>query len=295
MGSVSEGSKEERFQFIADNRDDFGIRYLCRKLDVSPSGFYKRLKRAPSARIAENAELTTLIKVIFDEHDGNYRSPRVHRELLLRGVRVNHKRVERIMRIERLVGKSAKLYRRKSLPGNSCIKVDNLRLNEPAPTSTDRQWVGDVTYLKLNEKWVYLSVIMDLYSRKIIGWSLGPNRTSELTKQSLRMALKARQLKGELIFHSDKGSEYGAHDFQSLLRGAGIRPSMNRPKTMTDNIHIESFFRTFKTESFHGEVFEGQDHLFEITKWYLEEYYNQKRMHTSLGFKSPNEYEKMAA
>lgn len=271
MGSVSEGSKEERFQFIADNRDDFGIRYLCRKLDVSPSGFYKRLKRAPSARIAENAELTTLIKVIFDEHDGNYGSPRIHRELLLRGVRVNHKRVERIMRIERLVGKSAKLYRRKSLPGNSCIKVDNLRLNEPAPTSTDRQWVGDVTYLKLNEKWVYLSVIMDLYSRKIIGWSLGPNRTSELTKQSLRMALKARQLKGDLIFHSDKGSEYGAHDFQSLLRGAGIRPSMNRPKTMTDNIHIESFFRTFKTESFHGEVFEGQDHLFEITKWYLEE------------------------
>lgn len=295
MGSVSEGSKEERFQFITDNQDDFGIRYLCRKLGVSPSGFYKRLKRAPSARIAENAKLTTLIKAIFNEHDGNYGSPRVHRELLLRGVRVNRKRVERIMRIERLVGKSAKRYRRKSLPGNSCIKVDNLRINEPAPASTDQQWVGDVTYLKLNGKWVYLSVIMDVYSRKIIGWSLGPNRTSELTKQSLRMALKSRQLKDGLIFHSDKGSEYGAHDFQSLLRRAGIRPSMNRPKTMTDNIHIESFFRTFKTESFHGEVFEDQDHLFEVTKWYLEEYYNRKRMHTSLGFKSPSEYEKMAA
>ncbi len=295
MGSVSEGSKEERFQFVADNHDAFGVRYLCLKLDLSTSGFYKRLKRAPSPRIAENVKLTALIRVIFDEHDGNYGSPRVYSELLVRGVWVNHKRVERIMRIERLVGKAAKLYRRTSLPGNSCIKVDNLRFNEPAPMNTDQQWVGDVTYLKLNGKWVYLSVIMDLYSRKIIGWSLGVNRTSELTKQSLKMALKERQLKDGLIFHSDKGSEYGAHDFQTLLRSAGIRPSMNRPKTMTDNIHVESFFRTFKTESFHGEFFEDQEHLFDVTKWYLEEYYNRIRMHTSLGFKSPSEYEKMAA
>lgn len=138
-------------------------------------------------------------------------------------------------------------------------------------------------------------MILDLYSRKVVGWSLGRNRTTELTLKSLNMAINTRDISSGLIFHSDKGSEYGAHDFQNKLRSVGIRPSMNRPKTMTDNIHVESFFRTFKTESFHGVVFEDEEHLFEMTQWYLDDYYNCHRMHTSLGFKSPNQYERMTA
>lgn len=295
MGSVSEGSKEERFRFIAEYRSLFGIRYLCWRLDVSHSGFYKWLGRPVSSRAESNAEIVSVIRNLFDLHDGNYGSPRIHRELVSQGWNVNHKRVERIMREECLVGKAAKLYRRKALPANSCTTVDNLRHNIPPASKSNQQWAGDVSYLKINGAWAYLSVILDLYSRKVIGWSLGKNRTTELTLKSLDMAIKTRDISVGLIFHSDKGSEYGAHDFQNKLRSVGIRPSMNRQKTMTDNIHVESFFRTFKTESFHGVTFEDEAHLYEMTKWYLDEYYNCHRMHTSLGFKSPNQYERMAA
>lgn len=295
MGTVSEGSKKERFRFIAEHRDYFGVRYLCNHLGVSPSGFYKWLDRPISLRATENGELTTAIRDVFERHDGNYGSPRVHQELAEMGWNVNHKRVARIMREERLVAKAAKLYRRKALPGNACIKVDNLRYNIPPASAPNQQWAGDVSYLKINGMWMYLSVILDLYSRKVIGWSLGENRTTELTLKSLDMALKTRKFCSGLIFHSDKGPEYGAHDYQNKLRSVGIKPSMNRPKTMTDNIHVESFFRTFKTESFHGEVFEDEKHLYDVTKWYLEDYYNCHRMHTSLGFKSPTQYERMAA
>ena len=295
MGSVSEGPKEFRFRFIKDHREYFGVRYLCRKLFVSFSGFYKWLNRPVELRSDKNDELTSLIKKIFERHDGNYGSPRIHRELVSLGIVVNHKRVARIMREERLVAKAAKLYRRKALPDNPCITVGNLRHNIPPPSGPNQQWAGDVSYLKVNGEWIYLSVILDLYSRKIIGWSLGRKRTTELTLKSLNMAIESRKFEPGLIFHSDKGAEYGAHVFQNKLRLSGIRPSMNRHKTMTDNIHVESFFRTFKTESFRGEVFEDIEHLHDVTKWYLEEYYNCVRMHTSLNFKSPVQYERMAA
>lgn len=295
MGSVSEGSKKERFRFIAENRELFGVRYLCRRLCVSHSGFYKWLSRPLSSRVKFNAELVPVIRGVFDQHDGNYGSPRIHQVLVNQGWNVNHKRVERIMREERLVAKAAKLYRRKLLPANRCTTVENLRHNIPPASAPNEQWAGDVSYLKVNGSWVYLSVVLDLYSRKVIGWSLGRNRTTELTLKSLNMALNRRSIMPGLIFHSDKGSEYGSHDFQNKLRSVGIRPSMNRPKKMTDNIHVESFFRTFKTESFHGVEFEDEQHLCEITRWYLEEYYNRQRMHTSLGFKSPVQYERMAA
>ena len=295
MGTVSEGPKELRFRFIAEHRNDFGVRYLCRRLFVSPAGFYKWLDRPVTLRVVENKKLTATIRMIFEKHDCNYGSPRIHRELIDLGMVVNIKRVERIMREERLIAKAATLYRRKALPENTCTTVENLRYNIPPPTCTNQQWAGDVTYLKVNGAWIYLSVILDLYSRKVIGWSLGNNRTTELTLKSLNMAIETRKFEPGLIFHSDKGSEYGAHVYQNKLRSVGIRPSMNRHKTMTDNIHVESFFRTFKTESFHGEVFEGMAHLYEVTKWYLENYYNCVRMHTSLSFKSPVQYERMAA
>lgn len=295
MGTVSEGPKESRFRFIDDHRGCFGVRYLCRKLLVSFSGFYKWLDRPISLRAAENEALADSIKSVFEKHDGNYGSPRIHRELVDLGVVVNHKRVARIMREERLIAKAAKLYRRKALPANPCITVNNLRYNIPPPSAPNQQWAGDVSYLKVHGEWIYLSVILDLYSRKVIGWSLGKNRTTDLTLKSLNMAIESRKFEPGLIFHSDKGSEYGAHIYQNKLRAVGILPSMNRHKTMTDNIHVESFFRTFKTESFRGEVFEGMEHLFEVTKWYLEDYYNCVRMHTSLNFKSPVQYERMAA
>jgi len=295
VGQVSEGKKAARFEFIEKNRTVFGLGYLCRRLDVSPAGYYKWCRRTVSARDRENQALTARIHHIFQEHHGNYGSPRIHQELRNQGWVVNRKRVSRIMQQEGLVGKAAKLYRRTALPENSCTRLENLRVDRPVPCKPNQQWAGDVSYLKINHQWLYLSVVLDLYSRKVIGWAIDKKRTTDLTLASLNMALDQRKVEPGLIFHSDKGAEYAAHIFQNRLRSAGIRPSMNRSKTLVDNIHVESFFRTYKTELFYSMTFEDEEQLKKMTGWYLESYYNEQRMHTSILFKSPNQYERMVA
>lgn len=293
MGTVSERAKTERFKFIARLSCHFGVRYLCQKLNVSTSGYYKWASRPVSARVQRNIELTHKVKAIFEEHKGNYGSPRVHKVLINLGLKVNRKRVAWIMKTEGLVAKAATLYRRKPLAENTCRQAQNL-IYKQTPHTLNQHWAGDVSYLRVNGKWFYLSVVLDLYSRKVIGWSLDSHRTTDLTLKSLRMAIRNRKVEPGLIFHSDKGAEYGSHLFQDQLKQVGIKPSMNRPKAMIDNILVETFFRTFKTETFHGEKFENFKHLYSMTKWYLEDYYNSLRMHTSLGFKSPEQYERIS-
>lgn len=295
MGQVSEGSKAARFGFIADHRSLFGIRYLCKMLNVSSQGFYKWQNRTESASYLEGRRIAGRIKQLYFEHDGNYGSPRIHAALREQGERVNHKRVERLMRDMCLVGKVSRLYRSKPLAKNPCITVDNLRRVEPHPISINQQWAGDVTYLKVNGQWSYLAVILDLYSRRIVGWELSQTRTADLTVAALRKALLHRDVKPGMIFHNDRGAEHSAHYFQDELKRAGIRPSMNRSKCMTDNAHVESFFRPIKTESFHGLVFESISQLRMTLACYIDDYYNTKRLHSSLGFTIPNVYENMAA
>lgn len=295
MGKVSEGSKAARFGFIAEHGAAFGIRYLCDRLDVCPAGFYKWQSRDVSDRTIENRQLAKRIQKLFAEHDGNYGSPRIHVALREAGEVVNRKRVERLMRDMGLVGKVSKLYRSKPLPENPCITVGNLKRLEPSPVAVNQQWAGDVTYLKVNGQWSYLAVIIDLYSRSIVGWELSQTRTADLTVSALKKALLHRDVKPGLIFHSDRGAEYGAYQFQDELRRAGIRPSMNRPRHMTDNAHVESFFKTMKTESFHGLVFSSATQLRMTLAWYIDSYYNTKRLHSSLGFSTPSQYESMEA
>lgn len=295
MGQVSEGPKAARFGFIAEHGAKFGFRYLCTRLNVSPAGFYKWQKRQEAALTLENRRLAKRIKQLFDEHDGNYGSPRIHAALRQQGEHVNHKRVERLMRDMGLVGKVSKLYRSKPLPENPCITVSNQKRLEPPPVSVNQQWAGDVTYLKVNGQWSYLAVIIDLYSRSIVGWELSQSRTADMTVSALRKALLHRDVKPGLLFHSDRGAEYGAYLFQDELRRAGITPSMNRPKHMTDNAHVESFFKTMKTESFRGLVFDSVNQLRMTLAWYIDSYYNTRRLHSSLAFNTPNDYESMAA
>lgn len=295
MGRVSEGSKAARFGFIAEHGAAFGIRYLCDRLDVSPAGFYKWQNRDESERTGENRRVAKLIQKLFAEHDGNYGSPRIHVALREAGEIVNRKRVERLMRDMGLAGKASKLYRSKPLPENPCITVGNLKRLEPSPVAVNQQWAGDVTYLKVNGQWSYLAVIIDLYSRSIVGWELSQTRTADLTVSALKKALLHRDVKPGLIFHSDRGAEYGAYQFQDELRRAGIRPSMNRPRHMTDNAHVESFFKTMKTESFHGLTFSSATQLRMTLAWYIDSYYNTKRLHSSLGFSTPSQYECMDA
>lgn len=295
MGQVLEGSKAVRFGFIAEHGPVFGIRYLCQALNVSPAGFYKWRGRKESDRARENFRLGKRIRKLFSEHDGNYGSPRIHAALRRLGARVNRKRVERLMRDMGLVGKVSRLYRTKPLPENPCITVGNQKRLEPSPVSPNQHWAGDVTYLKVNGQWSYIAVIIDMYSRCIVGWELSQFRTADLTVSALRKALSCRDVKPGLIFHSDRGAEYGAYLFQDELFRAGIKPSMNRPKHMTDNAHVESFFKTMKTESYHGLKFDSVNQLRMTLAWYIDDYYNTKRLHSSLGFNIPKEYEEITA
>lgn len=295
MGRVSEGNKEERFAFIAEHGSHFGFRYLCRELLVSPAGFYRWRSRGDSERTKDNRALAGRIEELFDQHDGNYGSPRIYKALRMDGLEVNRKRVERLMRNMCLVGKAGRIYRRRPLPVNPCIVVGNKKRAIPAPEAPNRLWSGDVTYLKVNGDWCYLAVILDIYSRRIVGWSLGQSRTVGLTLSALRKALAHREVAPGLIFHSDRGAEYGAHVYQEELRRAGITASMNRPRHMTDNAHAESFFRTLKTESFKGLSFRSMHDLRMTLAGYIDDYYNTKRLHSSLGFNTPCNYENMVA
>lgn len=295
MATVSSGSKTERFGFIDHFGPDLGVRYLCGWLNVSPAGFYKWRNREESLRDKENRYLAQKIEKIFMAHKTNYGSPRVHAALRDSGIKVNHKRVERIMRETGLIGKAGRIYRRKALPEKFYTKMPNLKKDMPTPTDVDQQWVGDLTYLKVAGQWRYLAVVMDLYSRRILGWTLGEHKTAELTRSALKKALSHRTVKPGLIFHTDRGSEYGAYLIQDELKRVGIRSSMNRPKYVTDNAHMESFFQSMKTECIHGLSFKTESELRITLNWYLNDYYNKQRIHTSIGYTSPIKYERMAA
>ncbi len=295
MATVSSGSKKERFGFIESHGSTLGVRYLCDWLNVSPAGFYKWRQRKAPTRDAENRKLTHKIERIFFDNKTNYGSPRVHAVLRERGEKVNRKRVERLMRDAGLVGKAGRLYRRKALPEKFYTKMPNLKKDMPKPTSINEQWVGDLTYLKVAGEWRYLAVVMDLYSRRILGWSLGQYKSAELTKSALEKAIKHRDIKPGLIFHTDRGSEYGAYLIQDALKASGIRSSMNRPKHVTDNANMESFFQSMKTECIHEVSFKTESELRMTLSWYLDKYYNGKRIHTSIGYTNPIKYEKIAA
>lgn len=199
------------------------------------------------------------------------------------------------MREAAIVGKAARLYRR--IPGieKFYTRYRNLRLAGAVPKGLDEQWVADLTYIRVRRDWRYLAVVMDVFSRRIIGWSLGKRKTAELTLRALKQALKVRKPRPGLIFHTDRGVEYGAHLIQNELQRRGIRPSMNRPGQCTDNAHMESFFHSLKTESIYGQRFGSERELRLVLAGYITQFYNQVRLHSSIGYRSPAEYEQMVA
>lgn len=295
MATVLEGNKTERFRFIEMYRSDLGFEYLCDWLGVSKSGFHKWSTRKPSKRKQINQSIGDRIEALFFEHKTNYGSPRITKALRDEGLIVNHKRVERIMQERGLVGKAGRIYRRKAVPEKFYTKMPNLKKDMDEPTGVDQQWVGDLTYLKVGRKQLYLAVVMDLYSRRVLGWSLGERKSSELTVSALSNALKHRTVTEQHIFHTDRGSEYGAYLIQNELKRVGIKSSMNRPKTVTDNAAMESFFQSMKTEMYTGVHFKSETELRAALSWYLDKYYNQERLHSSIGYTNPTKYEKMAA
>ena len=268
--------------------------YLCRWLEVSRSGFYAWEKREASQRQLEDQALDEKITQIYWASEGRYGSPRIHKALQAQGVYVSRKRVARLMKASGLVGRVVKVTQRQ--PNlKRFFGGENLRLELEAPTAINQVWVLDVTYLKVSGKWTYLATVMDLYSRRIIGWSLSHTRTSELTGQALRYALKKRSYPEGVIFHTDRGVEYKGQEFQKLIKQYDFKHSFNRPGRCTDNAHMESFFHSLKTELIRGNVYKTMNGLRRNLAKYINQFYNAVRLHSGIDYLSPMEYEQRLA
>jgi transposase InsO family protein len=270
------------------------LAFLCQRYKVSRSGFYAWEARVRSGHSRDDEALGVAITRIHRDSRSTYGSPRIHEQLRREGVRCSNKRVARLMRELGLRARVSGLYRRSAGVHRFFEKTGNLRLDHPGPTRTDQIWVGDLTYLRLGKHWRYLATVMDLFSRRIIGWTLARNRTTEVTLRALRRAIALRDPKPGLLFHSDRGIEYAAYGYQAYLRSRGIVPSMNRPRTCQDNAHMESFFHSLKAELVHRRQFSSDAQLNANLSSYIERFYNLKRIHSSLGYHSPVEFERLA-
>lgn len=272
---------------MAQNQQDFPIQMMCRSYRVSRSGFYAWLKRPKPCRMVENARLSERIREIHRTSHETYGSPRVYAALKQAGIGCGRHRVAHLMRVMGLAGRSSRLYRANAANHAFFERHGNARLNMAQPLQTNRLWVGDVTFLKTAGGWHYLAVVMDMYSRRIIGWALATHRKAALTCEALRMAIAARHPAAGLWFHSDRGIEYAALEYQALLTEYGIRASMNRPRQCTDNAHMESFFHSLKSEWVHGYRFSGTGDLKMAIEQYIEGFYNPVRLHSAIGYQSP--------
>lgn len=275
---------------IAALRDEFPVAFMCRVLGVSRSGFYAWCSRPESARSKENKELVTEIKRVHAESRGTYGSPRIHAELQEQGVEVGRKRVARLMRENGVAAGGRRRYRKTTDSDHDHRVAPNVLDREFVVTAKNRVWAGDITYVWTSEGWLYLAVVLDLFSRRVVGWAVADHMRTDLVLRALDEALLRRRPGGDLLHHSDRGSQYASDDYRARLEALGIECSMSRKGNCWDNAVVESFFGTLKTEL--GDLAgctraEARAALFE----YVEVFYNRERRHSYLGYVSPARYE----
>ena len=266
---------------------------MCRTLEVSRSGYYAWLGRDESDRAREDRRVTALIRNIFTESHGIYGAPRVHKTLQQRGQRCGRKRVARLMKNAGLRSKTRRRFRVKTTDANHDhpIAPDLLGQNF-AFSAPNRAWVSDITYIPTDEGWLYLASTMDLCSRKIVGWSMGSTLHTSLVIDALNMAIDQRAPQPGLIHHSDRGVQYASADYRAVLDDHGIVASMSRTGNCYDNAAKESFFHSLKTELVHHHHYRTRDEARASVFAYIEIFYNRRRLHSTLGYQSPVEFER---
>jgi transposase InsO family protein len=279
-----------RYRFIAVEKAHHSVVLLCRVLGVAKSAFYAWQRQRSSARAQVDEQLGKDIKAIYDASRCTYGAPRIHAELRNRGKRVGRKRVARLMRTAGLVGRTPRRFRRTTIADPS-TQVQDLVQRQFDPTEPNQLWLSDITYIRTWEGWLYLAVVLDAYSRKVVGWALADHMRTELVTAALQMALISRQPATGLVCHSDRGSQYTSAAYRDLLDQHGLRHSIGRPGTCWDNAVAESFFATLKNELIYVHVWPTRQSARSAIFAFIEGWYNRIRLHSTLNYASPQIYE----
>jgi len=280
-----------KFEFIHAEKASYPVRVLCRVLEVSRSGFYAWCRRAPSRRSRDDQRLALAIRAAHRRGRGTYGSPRVHAELAAQGVRVGRKRVARLMREAGLCGVRPHRRRRTTVVDPSRPAAENLVARNFTADAPNQVWAADITYVRTWEGWLYLAVVLDLFSRRVVGWAIADHLRTDLVLDALDVALGLRLPDPSLIHHSDRGSQYTSERYQELLDQRGIRCSMSRSGDCWDNAVVESFFATLKGELLDRQPWPTRSEARLAIHEYIGVFYNRHRRHSYLDYSTPACYE----
>jgi transposase InsO family protein len=283
-----------KFDWIRVQKAFHAVRTLCRVLEVSRSGFYASMRRPASSRSVEDSRVVAEVAAVFEEHKGRYGSVRITRELRDGGLAVGRHRVRRLMRQAALRVRRRRRWVRTTDSRHRHPIAPNLLARNFTVDAPNRAWVSDITYLPTRAGWLYLAVILDLYSRAVVGWSMSRRIDGKLTLDALDAAVVRRRVEPGLIAHSDRGTQYAATEYQKRLQQHGMICSMSRKGDCWDNAVAESFFATLKLELLGGDMFADHATAQRLVFEYIEAYYNRRRRHSALGYVSPAAYEKAA-
>lgn len=281
-----------RYAWIADHRKSYPIKTMCKLLGVSTSGFYDWDGRDHAAKAAKQRRLVGKIVEIHETSKKRYGSPRVYRALRMADESVSKSKVERIMREYGIKAKAGRKYKATTDSKHSLPRARNLVERRFAPGEPNKIWCADITCIWTRQGWLYLAAIIDVGTRKIVGWAMDDNMRTDLVMQALQMATAGHGMLRNLIFHSDQGGQFASEAFKAVLEKRGIKQSMSRKGDCWDNAVIESFFHSLKVECIYGETFKTRKQAELAVFEYIEIFYNRYRLHSSLGYVSPECYER---
>jgi putative transposase len=286
---VSPGRTRSIYEFIKSNQVAFSVHAMCRLLGAAPSGYYAWLKKPVSNRAQEDARLLRLIRASFTAGQGIYGSPRVFLDLREAGETCSKHRVARLMRDNHLRARHG--YRTRGWTvGKPSVVAPNLLKRQFTVTRRNKAWVTDITYIRTWQGWLYLAVVMDLFSRKIVGWAARPTLHLDLVLEAVLMAVRRRRPRGTLI-HSDQGSQYGSDAWRRFCRSHHLQPSMSRKANCWDNAVAESFFSSLKKERIRKHIYKNRQLAMNDLADYIETFYNRTRRHSHIGGVSPEQFE----
>ena len=284
-----------KFSFIKKHRDLWPVAVMCRVLKVSRSGFFAWLKRPISRRQKRQEELVRKIRLVHQENRQLYGSPRVHRALLIEGELVSRHTVAKLMRRAKIRAKTSRRFVPRTTESNHQQPVaENLLNREFVASAANRKWVADITYVATDEGWLYVAAVLDVFSRRIVGWSMAEHMRVDLVSDALQMALQRRCPAEGLLHHSDRGVQYASEDYQRLLAEHQIQVSMSGKGDCWDNALMESFWASFKTELVYQQEYATREQARISIFEYIEVFYNRKRLHSSLNYLSPEAFEAAA-